>query len=161
MGSSSDSSFPVVNDMGAKIEHFKTVCRHKHYVFKECRACGIVWRGLIHDLSKFSLIEFNRSARYFQGNRSPIEAEKEYNGYSLAWLHHKGCNKHHWEFWTDFDDDGGIIANKIPYKYVVEMVCDWVGAGKAYGKEKWTQAEPLKYFNDHRKVGIFMSKQSG
>ena len=132
--------------MGAKLRHFKTVCKHKAIVFRECAACGIPLQGLTHDLSKFSLSEFIPSARYFQGDRSPIEAEKEETGYSAAWMHHKGHNPHHWEYWTDFDSDGGVIANPIPYKYVVEMVCDWIGAGMAYSKGKWAQDEPLKYF---------------
>lgn len=132
-------------------KHFKTVCKHKYFVFKECAACGIWWQGIIHDFSKFGFTEFVSSAKHFQGNRSPIEAEKEEIGYSKAWLHHKGHNKHHWEYWTDFSDDGGVIANEIPYKYVVEMVCDWIGAGKAYSKDKWTQADPINYFNAHRK----------
>jgi hypothetical protein len=63
--------------MGARLRHFKTICKHKAIVFRECRACGIAWQGLIHDLSKFSITEFSASAKYFQGNRSPIEAEKE------------------------------------------------------------------------------------
>ena len=132
--------------MGVYWKHFKTVCKHKHEVFKECWACGIGWQGLLHDLSKFGITEFASSAKYFQGNRSPIEAEKEIIGYSKAWLHHKGHNKHHWEYWTDFADDGTIIANKIPVKYVIEMVCDWIGAGKVYSKDKWTQASPLEYY---------------
>lgn len=128
-------------------EHFKTVCKHKYVVFKECKACGITWQGIIHDLSKFSPTEFVTSAKYFQGNRSPIEAEKDDIGYSVAWLHHKGRNKHHWEWWTDYSPtDGSIIANKIPSKYVIEMVCDWVGASKVYNGAKWTQADPLKYY---------------
>ena len=79
----------------AYLKHFKTVCKHKYYVFKECAACGLFWQGLVHDLSKFSPVEFASSAKYFQGNRSPIDAEKEAIGYSTAWLHHKGHNKHH------------------------------------------------------------------
>ena len=137
--------------MGARLRHFKTICKHKAIVFRECRACGIAWQGLIHDLSKFSVTEFSASAKYFQGNRSPIEAEKEDTGYSVAWLHHKGHNKHHWEWWTDFDDNGNVIAYKIPSQYVVEMVCDWVGAGMAYNSDKWTQEEPLNYYNKVRK----------
>ena len=136
--------------MGARIKHFKTICKHKAVVYKECRACGITWQGIVHDLSKFSIVEFSASAKYFQGNRSPIDAEKEEIGYSMAWLHHKGHNKHHWEWWTDFDNNGQVIANKIPVRYVVEMVCDWIGAGKVYSKEKWTQSEPLNYFNKVR-----------
>lgn len=127
-------------------EHLKVICRHKHEVFKQCWACGIGWQGLLHDLSKFGPTEFVSSARHFQGNRSPIEAEKEAIGYSKAWLHHKGHNKHHWEYWTDFADDGTIIANKIPVKYVIEMMCDWVGAGKVYSKDRWTTNTPYEYY---------------
>lgn len=136
--------------MGKFWKHFKTVVKHRWVVFKECAACGILWQGLVHDLSKFSAAEFVASARYFQGNRSPIEAEKEKIGYSKAWLHHKGHNKHHWEYWIDFDRDGSVVANKIPMKYVIEMVCDWVGAGKVYNKKKWTQADPLEFYNKVR-----------
>ena len=126
--------------------HFKTITKHKAVVFHECRKCGLIWQGLIHDLSKYSPVEFASSARYFQGDKSPIEAEKAAVGYSAAWLHHKGHNPHHWEYWTDYGPDGEVIANKIPYKYVVEMVCDWIGAGKVYGGDKWTRQDPLNYY---------------
>ena len=141
--------------MGAMWRHFKTVSKHKWEVFKQCRACGLFWQGLFHDMSKFSIVEFASSARYFQGNRSPIEAEKEEVGYSKAWLHHKGHNKHHWEYWTDFADDGSIIANKMPVKYLIEMVCDWVGAGKVYNKEKWTTESPMIHYKKMRKGRYF------
>lgn len=131
-------------------KHFKTVCKHKHEVFKECKSCGIFWQGLVHDFSKFGFAEFIPSARYFQGTRSPIEAEKEAIGYSSAWLHHKGHNKHHWEYWTDFDSNGNVIANRIPVKYVIEMACDYVGAGKVYSKDRWDQHTPLNYWNKVR-----------
>lgn len=136
--------------MGVRWKHFKTVMKHKQVVFRECWACGIGWQGIVHDLSKFSHTEFSPSAKYFQGNRSPIEAEKEDCGYSFAWLHHKGCNPHHWEYWIDFASDGGIIADRIPKKYVVEMLCDWIGAGKVYAKGKWSQSDPLDYYNKVR-----------
>lgn len=147
--------------MGCRIAHFNTIMRHKWYVFKECVGCGIPWQGIIHDVSKFSFAEFASSARYFQGNRSPIEAEKECNGYSKAWLHHKGRNKHHWEYWTDFDDNGNVIANKIPYKYVVEMICDWIGAGKAYDKCDWNKMRPLQYYQKVRKGRHFHEETEG
>ena len=69
--------------MGARWKHFKTVCKHKAVVYQECKACGITWQGIVHDLSKFSSIEFSASAKHFQGNRSPIEAEKEDCGYEF------------------------------------------------------------------------------
>ena len=137
-------------EIGAKWKHFQTVRKHRKVVREECKACGIAWRGLVHDLSKYSPAEFSASAKHFQGNRSPIEAEKEDVGYSIAWLHHKGHNKHHWEWWTDFDSNGNVIANKIPSEYVIEMICDWIGAGKVYGGEKWSEAEPLNYYNKVR-----------
>lgn len=137
--------------MNELIKHFKTVCKHKAVVFHECRKCGLWWRGLVHDLSKFSPTEFIPSARYFQGNKSPIEAEKRAKGYSPAWQHHMGHNPHHWEYWIDYDKNGGIIANKIPYVYVVEMVCDWIGAGKVYSGDDWTESAPLDYYNRVRK----------
>ena len=140
----------MTNTFQAAWNHFKTVSKHKHIVFQECHACGITWRGLMHDMSKFSPAEFIPSAKYFQGDKSPIEAEKAANGYSFAWLHHKGVNPHHWEWWIDFADDGTFIVNKIPYEYVVEMVCDWIGAGKVYSKDKWTQHEPLRYYHKVR-----------
>ena len=141
--------------MSDLIKHFKTVCKHKAVVFHECRKCGLWWRGLVHDLSKFSPTEFVPSARYFQGNKSPIEAEKRVKGYSLAWQHHMGHNPHHWEYWIDYGKDGGIITVKIPFKYVVEMVCDWIGAGKVYSGENWTQDAPLDYYNRVRKGRYF------
>ena len=133
-----------------RLRHLKTILKHKAIVFRECKACGITWQGIIHDLSKFSHAEFASSAKYFQGNKSQIDAEKEAIGYSNAWMHHKGHNPHHWEYWTDFDKDGSIIAYEIPYKYVVEMVCDWIGAGKVYAKGKWSQNDPIDYYNKVR-----------
>ena len=119
-------------------KHFRTICRHKWYVFIECCKMGIVWQGIVHDLSKFGPAEFAPSARYFQGSRSPIEAEREAVGYSYAWRHHKGRNRHHWQWYVDndgVDENGDIKWNPAPMpdKYVKEMYCDMVGAGKAYG----------------------------
>ena len=136
--------------------HFCTVLRHKAVVYQECRACGIGWQGLIHDLSKFSPAEFGPSARYFQGDRSPIEAEKETVGYSNAWLHHKAHNKHHWEYWTDFFQ-GRIICCTMPWKYATELVCDMLSASKTYQPEAFSGQTCLEYFEE-RKDSCYMSK---
>ena len=141
--------------MGKYWKHFKTVSKHKWVVFQECKACGIWWQGILHDMSKFGKTEFVSSAKYFQGDRSPIEAEKDELGYSAAWLHHKGHNKHHWEYWVDFGRKGEIVANKIPTKYVVEMVCDWIGAGKVYSKDNWTTQSPIDYYYQVRRGRYF------
>ena len=121
--------------------HFKKICKHKWWVFYYCCKAGIPWRGFMHDMSKFSPTEFWESVRYYQGNRSPIDACKEDKGVSRAWLHHKGRNAHHYEFWQDNFDNGGQ-ALQIPYKEAVEMLCDYLGASRAYlGKNFSYQAE--------------------
>lgn len=119
------------------IKHFITVTRHKFYVMQSCFKAGLIWQGLMHDNSKYGLTEFISSAKHFQGSSSPIDKEKSSKGYSLAWQHHKGKNKHHWQYWTDFEN-GKLILLRIPPKYLIEMICDWVGAGKAYNKGKWS-----------------------
>lgn len=141
------------------IKHFITITKHKYYVGKFCFKCGLYKRGILHDLSKYSLTEFFSSARYFQGTSSPIDAEKREKGYSLAWQHHKGHNPHHWEYWID---NVGTYKNtpcKIPYEYVIEMICDWLGAGIVYSKNKPNYnkpySEPLKYYNKCKSERIF------
>ena len=128
-------------------KHFKIVIAHKHYVFLAAIEAGIPFRGFMHDWSKFSLIEFFNSAKYYTGNRSPIDNEKDDKGYSYAWLHHRGRNPHHWEYWIDNLSSGGE-ALKIPIKYVKEMICDWIGAGKAYDFDNWNYDVPFKRFNN-------------
>lgn len=122
-------------------KHFKKICTHKYWVFYYCCKAGIPIRGLMHDMSKFSPTEFFESAKYYQGERSPIDACKEEKGYSMAWLHHKGRNKHHYEYWQDNFDKGGTPL-QMPYVYAVEMLCDYLGAGRAYmGKNFSYKAE--------------------
>lgn len=144
------------------IKHFKTITKHKLIVMKLCFKCGLYKRGLLHDLSKYGKTEFFSSAKYFTGKRSPIDTEKDDHGYSIAWQHHKGHNPHHWEYWID---NIGTYTNspiQIPKQYVVEMVCDWVGAGIVYSGNKVDfnkpYSEPLEYFNSHLKERIFHPK---
>lgn len=123
------------------LKHFAKICKHKWWVFYYCCKAGIPWRGIKHDMSKFSPTEFWESVRYYQGNRSPIDACKEENGVSKAWLHHKGRNRHHYEYWQDNFDKGGEPL-QMPYKDAVEMLCDYLGAGRAYmGKDFTYKAE--------------------
>ncbi len=127
--------------------HIKTVLTHKHRVFMNCLKAGIPLQGLVHDLSKFSPEELIPSIRYFQGNRSPNEAERESTGYSRAWMHHKGRNKHHFEYWTDYDfRTKKMSPMPMPYLYIVEMFCDRVAASQTYMKDKFTTDAPLGYF---------------
>ena len=141
------------------LNHLKTISKHKYYVAKFCFKCGFYWRGITHDLSKYGITEFCSSARYFSGKRSPIDAEKDAIGYSMAWQHHKGHNPHHWEYWIDNIGTKENKPIKIPYKYVIEMICDWLGAGIVYSKQQVNfdkpYAEPLEYYNKHLKERIF------
>lgn len=117
--------------------HLKTVLTHKKWVLYYCHKCGFTWAGIVHDLSKFSPVEFWESVKYYQGNRSPIVACKEDKGYSLAWQHHKGRNPHHYEYWTD-NYDSGTTRIKMPFRYAVELICDYLAAGKAYNGKDFT-----------------------
>ena len=122
-------------------KHIKTIYTHRKWVRHYCFKAGLYWQGLTHDLSKYHPVEFFESVKYYQGTRSPIDACKEANGYSKAWLHHRSHNKHHREFWTDYYDKG-CYSLIMPYKYAAEMVCDFLGAGRAYMGDKFTyQAE--------------------
>ena len=139
-------------------KHFKTIGKHKILVGYYCCKCGQIKRGLMHDNSKFGPTEFFSSAKYFQGTGSPIDKEKAEKGYSLAWQHHKGHNPHHWEWWIDNIGTRKNTPLKVPFPYVVEMLCDWIGAGKTYSKEKWTQAEPYEYYQKVRDERIIHPK---
>lgn len=134
--------------------HLKTIIKHKIEVGKVCFKFGLYWQGLTHDLSKFSITEFAPSARYFQGGSSPIDAEKREKGYSAAWLHHKSKNKHHQWYWMDWDNKQNPTPCRIPAKYVYEMIADWIGAGKVYGKnagKEWSWSEPYEYYKSHNR----------
>ena len=101
------------------IKHFRTITKHRHAVIRHCFRAGIPLQGLLHDLSKYSPTEFIPGARFWQGTRSPNEAEREKYGYSAAWLHHKGRNRHHFEYWSDYNPvERRVMPVKMPRKYV-------------------------------------------
>ncbi len=127
--------------------HWHTVSEHRKKVFEHCVRAGIPFRGLVHDLSKYCPGEFIYGVLYYQGTRSPNEGEREDYGFSYAWMHHKGRNKHHFEYWTDYDPVTRKMSPvKMPVKYVKEMFCDRVAAGKIYNGERYTDGDPLAYF---------------
>ena len=127
--------------------HLKTVCQHRNQVLKHCIKAGIPWRGLTHDLSKFTPAEFIPGVRYYQGNRSPNEREREVEGSSKAWMHHKGRNRHHFEYWTDYNPETKRMEPvKMPDIFIFEMFCDRVAASKIYNKEKYNDSMPLEYY---------------
>ena len=135
--------------------HTETIVTHIGIVKDLCYQMGIPELGDSHDLSKFSPEEFE-IYKYADGKRSPHDNARDKLGYSPSWVHHKARNPHHWEYWTDFNsatpnDDGTftIICKcvKMPYDRVIEMFCDFVGAGKVYTKDAWTVSTPLDYWN--------------
>lgn len=131
------------------LEHFKTITYHKFLVMQGCFKVGLYYQGIMHDMSKYMPSEFVVGAVYYQGNRSPNNAEREAIGYSSAWLHHKGRNKHHFEYWIDYsavEIKGGMAPAPMPVRYVIEMFMDRVAASKVYEKENYDDTKPLSYF---------------
>ena len=130
-------------------KHFKTITYHKYLVMQGCFKVGLYKQGLLHDLSKYTPTEFLVGARYYQGDRSPNNAEREAIGYSSSWLHHKGRNKHHYEYWIDYSTKGipgGMAPAPMPNKYIVEMLMDRIAACKVYHGEDYTTKAPLAYY---------------
>ena len=131
--------------------HFATITKHRWIVMWGCFRVGLVWQGLTHDLSKYSPTEFRAGAKYYQGVRSPNAAEREDKGYSEAWMHHKGRNRHHYEYWTDMSRETGRYESiPMPRNYLVEMVMDRRAACLVYEGENYTPASPLNYLERSR-----------
>ena len=132
------------------IKHFALITHHRWVVFKLCCRVGIPWRGLVHDLSKYSPTEFWESVKYYNGSHSPITEAKKEKGYSDAWLHHKGRNKHHSEYWVDYNAKNQTPM--MPYKYAAEMVCDKMAAGIIYQGENWKKEYELSYWMKEKEI---------
>lgn len=141
-------------------KHYCTITHHKHLVMKGCFAVGLYKQGLLHDLSKYTPTEFLVGCKYYQGTMSPNNAERKDKGYSSAWLHHKGRNKHHMEYWIDYGagENGlgheGLCGMKMPLCYVVEMYVDRVAASKNYQKERYTDRSALDYYLNGQKFHV-------
>ena len=141
--------------------HLRTITKHRHMVIKHCKKAGILWQGLRHDLSKYSPTEFIPGVKYYTGTKSPNEGERIDKGYSVAWLHHKGRNKHHFEYWMDYSN----VTHRndpveMPYNYVAEMYCDRLAASKIYNGDKYKQTDPLEYFVRRKSSRIIHPKTS-
>ena len=138
-------------------KHFCTITHHRWKVCSHCFRVGLYWRGLTHDLSKYSPTEFWTGAKYYQGTRSPNSYERELYGYSAAWMHHKGRNRHHFEYWTDYGVSGeGIIGVEMPKKYVAEMFCDRLAASKVYRGQDFQPGDPYQFFQYGKKKRLLM-----
>lgn len=131
--------------------HFCTITKHRWLVRQGCFRIGLYWRGLVHDLSKYSPTEFCVGAKYFQGTRSPNAAERDENGFSLAWIHHKGRNPHHYEYWTDMHPVSRVYEPvPMPRKYLCEMVMDRRAACIVYEGDRYSDGSALAYFEKSR-----------
>ena len=139
--------------------HLKTITRHRFLVMVGCFRVGLIRQGLTHDLSKYSPTEFLEGARYYQGTRSPNAAEREDKGYSEAWMHHKGRNRHHYEYWTDMNRQTKCYESvPMPKRYLAEMVMDRIAACKTYEGKAYTQASALNYFLKSRERELMHPK---
>ena len=139
--------------------HFKTITHHRFLVMAGCFRVGLIRQGLTHDLSKYSPTEFWEGARYYQGNRSPNAAEREDKGYSEAWMHHKGRNRHHYEYWTDMNRQTRSYESvPMPKRYLAEMVMDRIAACKTYEGKAYTPASALNYFLKRRERELMHPK---
>ena len=135
--------------------HFKTITKHKWLVACGCFRVGLYWQGLAHDMSKYSPVEFWNGARYYQGIRSPNGAEREDKGFSEAWMHHKGRNRHHYEYWTDMSKETGRYESvPVPRRYLAEMVADRLAACKVYEGAAYTPASALAYLQRSREKSL-------
>ena len=135
-------------------QHLCTITRHRRLVRRNCFRVGLYWQGLTHDLSKFSPTEFRVGAKYYQGNRSPNGAERAEKGYSEAWMHHKGRNRHHFEYWNDMNHATRRYESiPMPRQFLVESVMDRIAASRVYEGRNYTDRSPLNYLqrsNDPR-----------
>lgn len=131
------------------IKHLHTINKHRRIVRHYCFKAGLYWQGLTHDLSKYSWTEFSVGARYYTGIKSPNAGERIATGVSLAWIHHKGRNKHHYEYWTDYSIETGenLVPVKMPMKYLIESVCDRIAACRVYMGDKYHDGAALDYYN--------------
>lgn len=141
-------------------KHFKTITHHKWLVLQGCFRVGLYWQGITHDLSKYSPTEFLIGVRHFQGTRSPNASERETKGYSEAWMHHKGRNRHHYEYWTDLSYRTGRYESvEMPRKYFVEMIMDRRAACKVYEAERYRDDSALAYY-ERSKERLLMNPQT-
>ena len=141
--------------------HLITITKHKYLVTKYCFKCGLIKQGILHDLSKYSLSEFIPGVKYFCGDKSPITKEKNLIGYSKAWLHHKGRNKHHWEYWVDrLNKKQELTIIEMPFNYVIECVIDKICASKVYKGKNYTQKYPYEFFKNSMEINVMNKKNS-
>ena len=114
--------------------HLKTITHHRHLVMRY--------------LAMPAPPVFLAGVRFFRGPRTPNPAARAPNGYSLAWMHHKGRNRHHFEYWTDLSPVTRTYEPvDMPVRYLCEMVADRIAACKTYQGAAYTDASALQYLD--------------
>jgi hypothetical protein len=121
--------------IGRHLAYGRYLLRHKWFVLLACRRTGAgLWRGLVHDLSKFLPSEwFAYAATFYAADGTSRYAPDEQ--FDAAWLHHQRRNRHHWQYWVLLQDGGREKPLPMPERFVREMVADWMGAGLAQSKK--------------------------
>jgi len=143
-----DISLSLENKVSNAEGHFKTITKHKLIVMDLCFKIGLWKQGLLHDLSKYTPIEFMTGVYFYKGIKSPNAEEKKLYGYSRAWLHHKGRNRHHFEYYYDlsYEPGAGVVGGRMPLKYVLEMACDRIAACKVYHGDDYKDSDAWDYW---------------
>lgn len=143
--------------MSKHLRYLRYVVIHKWFVLGACWRRGLIWQGIVHDWSKFLPSEWFPYADFFYGYK-PTAAEREQArrvlghdpdpsnderrlAFNAAWLKHQHRSPHHWQHWVLRNDDGTTVVLPMPHRYLLEMLCDWDGAGRAItGKAGGTPA---------------------
>lgn len=129
------------------LRYLRYVIIHKWFVLLACWRRGLIWQGIVHDWSKFLPSEWLPYAQFFYGYK-PTAAERDRarrvlgydpdpsdaevrEAFDRAWLKHQHRNPHHWQHWVLRNDNGTTVALEMPRRYLLEMLADWDGAGRA------------------------------
>jgi hypothetical protein len=130
--------------MGRHLAYIRYVFRHKWYVFLSCASCGLWWRGIKHDWSRFLPSEWMQYTRFFYMESGEVVRHKNTTGYykatetgdssfEMAVHLHLHRNDHHWEWWCIPRAEGLPKVLEMSDDARTEMICDWMGAGRAKG----------------------------
>jgi len=133
----------------AMIKYALLTMKHKWFIMVVGRKLGLSWMQiLLHDVSKLSWKELPGYGRQFFGSKDNPRQWAE------AWLHHQNTNPHHVEYWLIRSGTKNFPSGcpmPMPKKYVIEAVCDWMAASRAY-ENKWPEAHHWAWFDEHFKT---------
>ncbi len=133
--------------------HLKTILIHKWWVFYYCCKVGLIWRGIVHDLSKFSPKEFIPNIKYAKPGISPVELQLKEIGYAPSWIHHFHRNTHHYPYWC-WNFDEGTYSIRMPLDDAIELICDMMAANKTYNGKKANLETLITYWNRQKNSSV-------